>query len=43
MLEAGMFYGTPAFDQIISDIRELETLINTTNDAEQSRKEAPSS
>lgn len=38
MVEAGMFYGTPSFDQIISDNRELETLINTTPDGRQSRE-----
>lgn len=30
MLEAGMFYGTPSFAEIINDIRELEALINIT-------------
>jgi len=28
MLESGMFYGTPSFDEIIKDVRELEALIN---------------
>ncbi|MBP9094055.1 nucleotidyl transferase AbiEii/AbiGii toxin family protein [bacterium] len=38
MVEAGMFYGTPSFDQIISDNRELETLINTTPDGRHCRE-----
>lgn len=33
MREAGMFYGTPSFEEIIKDILELEILINTTNTA----------
>lgn len=33
MLEAGMFYGTPSFEEIIGDIRELEALINAPNTA----------
>jgi hypothetical protein len=28
MLDAGMFYGAPSFDEIISDITELEKLVN---------------
>ncbi len=29
MIDAGMFYGTPSFDEIMMDVRELEKLINS--------------
>jgi hypothetical protein len=31
MIEAGMFYGTPSFEEIMKDIHDLEALINLTD------------
>jgi hypothetical protein len=41
MIEAGMFYGMPSFDEIIKDIHDLEKLINSTDQAAPTSKEAP--
>lgn len=35
MIEAGIFYAAPSFQDIIVDVRELESLINTIETATQ--------